>query len=74
MLVDVALVGAGFAGICAVHALARLGLRVALVERWVLMPDLFRAEKIESDQAKFLRVPELLSFRRPLAQRVGTRS
>ena len=53
-LFDVLIVGAGLAG-AAAAVLARLGLRVALVDPRPVSPPAFKAEKIEPDQADLLR-------------------
>jgi len=53
---DVLILGAGLAGSCTAHLLARSGLRVGLVDpHHDRYPRLFRAEKIEADQIALLR-------------------
>lgn len=69
---DVAIIGGGFAGACTARVLAARGIRCVLIDRRATFPDLFRAEKIEPDQAALLRSLGLLSLRRPLAPPVGT--
>jgi 2-polyprenyl-6-methoxyphenol hydroxylase-like FAD-dependent oxidoreductase len=55
LLFDVLIVGAGLAGAAAAAVLGRLGLRVALVDPRLVSPPVFKAEKIEPDQADLLR-------------------
>jgi 2-polyprenyl-6-methoxyphenol hydroxylase-like FAD-dependent oxidoreductase len=54
-IVDVVVVGGGLAGVTAATVLARQGVRVALVDRWASFPPLFRAERIQPDQANLFR-------------------
>lgn len=51
---DVIVVGAGLAGSAAATVLARRGLSVAVIDPYAEFPPLFRAEKIEPDQAALL--------------------
>jgi 2-polyprenyl-6-methoxyphenol hydroxylase-like FAD-dependent oxidoreductase len=62
---DVVIVGAGLAGATAAVLLARQGLKVTLVDPRKEFPPLFRAEKIESDQADLLRKFGLLDAVKP---------
>jgi len=68
---DVIVVGAGFAGTCASHALNSVGCKVLLIDRRFDCPDLFRAEKIEADQANIMRELGILQFRAPLRDPIG---
>ena len=68
---DVIVIGAGFAGTCLSHALADLGLKVLLLDRRFDYPSLFRAEKIEADQAEIMRQFGLLEFRTPCDPPIG---
>jgi 2-polyprenyl-6-methoxyphenol hydroxylase-like FAD-dependent oxidoreductase len=65
---DVAIVGAGLAGATAAVLLARQGLKVTLVDPRKEFPPLFRAEKIELDQAELLRKFDLLEAVKPRAR------
>lgn len=62
---DVLIVGAGLAGATAAVLLARRGLKVTVIDPRKEFPPLFRAEKIEPDQAELLRKFELLDAVRP---------
>jgi 2-polyprenyl-6-methoxyphenol hydroxylase-like FAD-dependent oxidoreductase len=68
---DVAIVGAGLAGAAAAQALGRAGLSVALIDERPVCPPLFRAEKIEPDQADTLRRLGLFDMVRPAARRIS---
>ena len=68
---DVLVVGAGFAGTCASHTLAAAGFNVTLIDRRFTHPNVFRAEKIEPDQAKLMRRFGLLHHRAPVAATIG---
>ncbi|MCH1569810.1 MAG: FAD-dependent monooxygenase [Longimicrobiales bacterium] len=68
---DVVIIGAGFAGTCLSHALADIGMKVLLIDRRFDYPNLFRAEKIEADQAEILRQFGLLEFRAPCDPPIG---
>ena len=57
---DVLIVGAGLAGSAAATVLARRGLSVAVIDPYAEFPPLFRAEKIEPDQAALLQSLGLL--------------
>lgn len=52
---DVIIVGAGLAGSAAAAVLGRRGMSVTVVDPYAEFPPLFRAEKIEPDQAALLR-------------------
>ena len=68
--VDVVIVGAGIAGAAAAAILGRTGLRVVLVDPRAEVPALFRAEKIEPDQAALLRAHGLLDGLLPRSARI----
>ena len=51
---DILIVGAGLAGAAAATVLARRGLSVSVIDPYPEFPPLFRAEKIEPDQAALL--------------------
>jgi 2-polyprenyl-6-methoxyphenol hydroxylase-like FAD-dependent oxidoreductase len=57
---DVLVVGAGLAGAAAAAVLARSGLAVTIIDPYPTFPPLFRAEKIEPDQAALLQTLGLL--------------
>jgi 2-polyprenyl-6-methoxyphenol hydroxylase-like FAD-dependent oxidoreductase len=57
---DVLIVGAGLAGSAAAAVLARRGLSVTVIDPYAEFPPLFRAEKIEPDQAALLQSLGLL--------------
>jgi len=67
---DVVIVGAGLAGATAAVLLARQGLQVTLVDPRKEFPPLFRAEKIEPDQAELLRKFGLLEAVKPRARAI----
>jgi 2-polyprenyl-6-methoxyphenol hydroxylase-like FAD-dependent oxidoreductase len=67
---DVVIVGAGLAGATAAVLLARQGLKVTLVDPRKEFPPLFRAEKIEPDQADLLRKFDLLEAVKPRARMI----
>ncbi|MEQ1855835.1 MAG: NAD(P)/FAD-dependent oxidoreductase [Longimicrobiales bacterium] len=71
-ITDVAIIGAGFAGVSAAHALSSTGVSVALIDRQRECPDVFRAEKIEPDQAVLMRELGLLDLRAPHRDPIGT--
>ena len=68
---DIAIVGAGFAGLNLAHATAAQGLDVAVVDKRTTCPDIFRAEKIEPDQASVMRDLGTLQFRSPKCEPIG---
>ena len=53
--VDVAIVGGGLAGSLAALALARRGVRVAVIDRYDVYPQQFRCEKLSGPQIALLR-------------------
>ena len=57
---DVLIVGAGLAGSASATVLARRGLSVTVIDPYAEFPPLFRAEKIEPDQAALLQSLGLL--------------
>lgn len=57
---DVLVIGAGLAGSAAAAVLARSGLAVTVIDPYPVFPPLFRAEKIEPDQAALLHSLDLL--------------
>lgn len=57
---DVLIVGAGLAGSAAATVLAQRGLSVTVIDPYAEFPPLFRAEKIEPDQAALLQSLGLL--------------
>jgi 2-polyprenyl-6-methoxyphenol hydroxylase-like FAD-dependent oxidoreductase len=57
---DVVVVGAGLAGVATAAVLGRRGRRVAIVDPRAECPPVFKAEKIEPDQADLLRRLSLL--------------
>jgi 2-polyprenyl-6-methoxyphenol hydroxylase-like FAD-dependent oxidoreductase len=59
-LFDVVIVGAGLAGAATAAVLGRQGRRVALVDPRPVAPPMFKAEKIEPDQADLLRRLDLM--------------
>jgi len=63
---DVVVVGAGVAGAALATALARTGLRIALVDRSPRCRPCFKAEKVEPDQADLLRELGLFAGVRPV--------
>ena len=71
---DVLVIGAGLAGSAAAAVLARSGLAVTVIDPNAVFPPLFRAEKIEPDQAALLQSQKLEALgqvedRAPLHQR-----
>ena len=69
---DVAIIGAGLAGTGIAHCLARRGMDVVLIDRQEKYPDLFRAEKIEANQAAIFRSLGLLEMRVPHRPPIGS--
>jgi 2-polyprenyl-6-methoxyphenol hydroxylase-like FAD-dependent oxidoreductase len=67
---DVVIAGAGLAGATAAVLLARQGLKVTLIDPRKEFPPLFRAEKIEADQADLLRKFDLLDAVKPRARMI----
>jgi len=66
-ILDVAIVGGGLAGTAAAVALARAGLRVALIDVHASVPAGFKAEKLEPDQIALLRQLGLMDGLLPTA-------
>ena len=67
---DVVIVGAGLAGSTAAVLLARQGIKVTVVDPRKEFPRLFRAEKIEPDQADLLHKFGLLDAVKPRARMI----
>jgi 2-polyprenyl-6-methoxyphenol hydroxylase-like FAD-dependent oxidoreductase len=65
---DIIVVGAGLAGSAAAWVLGRRGLQVLLIDPRDACPPVFKAEKIEPDQARALRNLGLLDLLLPVAQ------
>jgi 2-polyprenyl-6-methoxyphenol hydroxylase-like FAD-dependent oxidoreductase len=68
---DVAILGAGFAGTAAAFALARKGIKVTLVDQSAVQSPVYKAEKIERDQAELLRELDLMSVVVPDCRKVN---
>ena len=68
---DIAIIGAGFAGLNLAHAVAGHGFRIAVVDKQTACPDIFRAEKIEAAQAELMREHGTLNMRSPRCKPVG---
>ncbi|MFN0186063.1 MAG: FAD-dependent oxidoreductase [Aquabacterium sp.] len=62
---DVIVIGAGLAGSATAVVLARRGMSVTVVDPYPTFPPLFRAEKIEPDQAALLRKLQLFDAVQP---------
>ena len=69
---DVIIVGAGFAGLNLAHALSKNNIKTIIIDRQTKCPDIFRAEKIEPDQAEIMKEIGTLTFRQPKEHKVGT--
>lgn len=69
---DIAIVGAGFAGLNLAHALRNSSLAVAVIDKRETFPDIFRAEKIEPHQAEMMREIGTLKYRTPKSDPIGT--
>lgn len=67
---DVLIVGAGLAGAGAAFVLARAGLKVVLVDQFATQAPVFKAEKIEPDQAGVLRTLGLMDAVLPVCTRI----
>ena len=65
---QVVVVGAGMSGLCTAWVLHQQGVEVAVIDRTRECPPVFRAEKLEPNQAELLRQFGLLDARRPLAE------
>jgi 2-polyprenyl-6-methoxyphenol hydroxylase-like FAD-dependent oxidoreductase len=68
---DVIIVGAGLAGATAAFVLSRAGVDVMLVDPTSTQPPVFKAEKIEPDQAELLRAFNLLEVLLPECRRIN---
>ena len=72
---DIAIIGAGFSGLSLCHALAGKttdrDYRICLIDKRDTCPDLFRAEKIEADQAAIMRDIGTLELRAPRRDLIG---
>jgi len=68
---EVIVVGAGFSGACAAYVLGKQGVDVLALDRHEVFPNIFRAEKLEVNQAQALARLGLLDYRRPLAGPIG---
>jgi 2-polyprenyl-6-methoxyphenol hydroxylase-like FAD-dependent oxidoreductase len=75
---DVLILGGGLAGAATAVVLARRGMSVTLVDRYAVFPPIFRAEKIEPDQADLLRKLELFEaiepHTRPISEVIHARN
>ncbi len=69
-VVDVIVAGAGMAGATAAFVLARKGFKVVLIDPAATQPPVFRAEKIEPDQAEMLREMQLMEWVLPQCRRI----
>ena len=67
---DIIVVGGGLAGTAAACVLGRQGRRVTLVDSRAACPPVFKAEKIEPDQAALLRKSGLLELLLPRAAHI----
>lgn len=68
---DVLIIGAGFAGCILAHKLSDLKINNILVDKKKEYPDLFRAEKVEPEQARLLRKMGVFNFLIPKPTPVG---
>lgn len=71
MTIDIAIIGAGFSGLSLAHTLSTSNLKVVAIERKLIYPDAFRAEKIELDQAKIMGSLGILQYRSPCDAPIG---
>lgn len=71
MISDIAIIGAGFSGLSLAHALSKSGFKICIIDKRSKCPDLFRAEKIEYDQASLMRKLDILNFRFPANAPIG---
>jgi len=71
LIADAIIVGAGMAGAAAAHVLARAGVDVILVDPLAVQPPVFKAEKIEPDQAEILRALGLMDLLSPECRRIN---
>lgn len=70
IITDVIIAGAGMAGAAAACALAERGIRTVLIDPAATQPPVFRAEKIEPDQAAMLRELHLMDAILPECRRI----
>ncbi len=70
---DIAIIGAGFAGLALAHSLVNSGLniRIILIEKKDVYPSNFRSDKIGDDQSRIMRELGILNFMQPVACRLG---
>ena len=68
---DIAIVGAGFAGLNMAHCISGQDIKVAVIEKRKTYPNIFRAEKIEAPQAAIMRELGTLQFRTPHTPPLG---
>lgn len=71
MQTDIAIIGAGFSGLSTAYAFAKSGLNITLIDKRASCPNLFRAEKIEADQAALMREFGMLDYRAPVSPVIG---
>jgi len=74
MQTDIAIIGAGFAGLSLAHAISRLNIDICItmIEKTPVYPDNFRADKLEPDQVKIMKDLGLFDLRRPLSETIGS--
>lgn len=68
---DVIIIGVGFSGAAAGYVLSKQGFTVLGIDRRDPFPEVFRAEKLESQQADALGRMGMLDLRRPLSSPLG---
>lgn len=73
MKTDVAIIGAGFAGLSLAHSIVNSGLKVkvTIAEQQEKYPSNFRSDKIEFEQAGMMRRLGILQYRQPAAGPIG---
>ncbi len=69
---DISIVGAGFAGCIIAHKLASMNISCTLIDRKDPFPDIFRAEKVEPEQARLLKSLGVFDYLSPSPTPVGT--